>query len=89
MVHRRREWRDTPVSLRQEPHEQYKKAKDMTVKDESIRLESVQYATGEEQRVITTSSKNNEVAGQSRNNAQLWMGLVLKVKCDAVTNSIA
>ena len=37
----------------------------MTVKDESIRLEAVQYATGQEQRAITTSSKNNEVARQS------------------------
>lgn len=65
MVHRRREWQDTPVFLPQDPHEQYKKEKDMTVKDESIRLEAVQYATGQEQRAITTSSKNHEVARQS------------------------
>ena len=37
--------------------------KKMTQKDESPKLEGVQYATGEEQREITNSSRNNEVAG--------------------------
>ena len=72
-----------------DPREQHKKAKDTAVRDESARLEGVQYATGEEQRAITTSSKNTEVAGQSRNSAQLRMRLVVKVERDAVKNSIA
>ena len=59
----------------------------MTVKDESIRLEAVRYATGEEQRAITTSPKT--MKWQSRNSAQLWVCLVLKVKRDAVKKSMA
>ena len=44
-------------------------------------MEGAQYATGEEQRKITNSSRKNEVAGQSRNDVQLWMCLVVKVQC--------
>ena len=35
----------------------------MTPEDESPRLEGVQYATAEEQRAITNSSRQNEAAG--------------------------
>ena len=35
----------------------------MTPEDELPRLEGVQYATGEEWRAITNSSRKNEVAG--------------------------
>ena len=41
-----------------------KMQKDMTPEDEPRRSEGVQYATGEEQRAITNSSRKNEVAGQ-------------------------
>ena len=34
--------------------------------DEPLRLEGVQYATGEEQRAITNSSRKNEAAGPKR-----------------------
>ena len=37
-----------------------------TSEDEPRRSKHVQYATGEEQRVITNSSRNNEVAGPNR-----------------------
>ena len=37
----------TPVLLPQEPHELYKKTKDVTLKDEAIRSEGAQYTTGE------------------------------------------
>ena len=40
-----------------------KRQKDMTLKDEPFRLVGVQYATGEEQRAITNSSRKNEEAG--------------------------
>ena len=40
-----------------------KRQKDMTLKDESPRLEGVQYAPGEEQRTTTRSPRKNEVAG--------------------------
>ena len=36
--------------------------KDMTPEDEPPRLEGVQYATGEERRAITDSSRKNEEA---------------------------
>ena len=40
-----------------------KRQKDMTLKDGLPRLEGVQYATGEEQRAITNSSRKNEATG--------------------------
>ena len=50
-----------------------KRQKDMTPKDESPRSECVQWATGEEHRVITNSSNKNEAAGS-------------KQKCHSVVN---
>ena len=44
-------------------HELYKRQNDMTLKDESPRLECVQCATGEEWRATTNSSRKNEAAG--------------------------
>ena len=35
----------------------------LTLKDESPRLEGVQYATGKEQRATTNSSRRNDMAG--------------------------
>ena len=61
----------------------------MTPEDKPLRLEGVQYATGEEQRTITNSSRKNEAAGPKRRDAYLWMCLVMKVKSDAIKNSIA
>ena len=40
-----------------------KRQKDITPENKPPRLEGVQYATREEQRVITNSSKKNETAG--------------------------
>ena len=54
-----------------------KRQKDMTMKDELSRSVGVQYATGEEWR---NSSRRNEEADPSRNNAQLCMWLVVKSK---------
>ena len=51
----------------------------MTPEDEHTRLEGVQYATGEEWRAITNSSRKNVAAGQNRNDTLLWMCLVVKV----------
>ena len=60
--------------------------KDMTLKDELPRSVGPQYAIGEEWR---NNSRKNEEARQSKNNAQLWMGLVMEVKSIAEKNSIA
>ena len=66
VVHWRRKWQSTPAFLPGEPHEQYEKEEDMTLEDEPLRLEGVQYATGEEWREITNSSRKNEAAGPKK-----------------------
>ena len=55
----------------------------MTLKDELLRLVGAQYATGEEWR---NNSRKNQETEPSKNNAQLWMWLVMEVKSDAVKN---
>ena len=87
MIHWRREWKTTAVFLPREPHEQYEKAKRYDTESELHRTEGAQYATGEEQRTITPERMKQ--LGQSRNDSQLWMCLVIKVKSDAVKNSTA
>ena len=43
-----------------------KRQKDMTLEDKPPRLEGVQYATGEEPRIITISSRKNKAPGLKR-----------------------
>ena len=91
MVHWRKEWQPTPVFLLQEPHEQYEKVKRYTLEDELRKLEGVQYVTEKELRAperLTAPERRKEL-GQSRNDTQLWMCLVVKVELDAVKNSTA
>ena len=57
MVHWRREWQTTLVFLPWEPHEQYEKANNRTVKDELPRSVAAQYATGNQWR---NNSRKNE-----------------------------
>ena len=59
MAHWRREWQTTSVFLPGEPHEQYEKAKIMTLNDELPRLVVAQYATGEKGR--NNPRKNEEM----------------------------
>ena len=67
-----------------------KKQKDVILEDESPRSEVVQYATGEERRVITNSSPERmKQLGQSRNDTQLRISLVVTVKPNVVKNDIA
>ena len=58
MVHWRREWQTTSVFLPLEPHEEYEKQNDMTLKDELPKLVGAHYATREEWR--NNSRKNEE-----------------------------
>ena len=60
--------------------------KDMTLKDELHRVVGAQYATGEECR---NNSRKNEGWSQSKNNTQLWMGLMMEVKFYTVKSNIA
>ena len=48
----------------------------------------IQYTTGEEWRVIINPPVRMKQLGHSRNDAQLWICLVVKVKSDAVKNNI-
>ena len=57
----------------------HKRQKVMTLKDEPPKSEGVQYAAGEEWKATLMW------LGQSRNNIQLWMCLVVKVKSDAIS----
>ena len=50
-------------SCNKNPMNSKKRKKSMTPEDKPPRLEGVQYATKEEQRVITKSSRKNETAG--------------------------
>ena len=45
----------------------------MTPENEPSWSGGVQYATGEEQRAVTSSSRKNEVAGPKWRGASLWM----------------
>ena len=60
----------------------------MTWKSEPRVLENVPYATREEWRAITNSSRKNEVDGPKWK-CQLRMYLVMKVKSNAVKKNIA
>ena len=67
-------------------HEQYEKAKDRALKDELPRSVGAKYATGDQWR---NNSRKNEVIEPKQSNTQLWMGLVIEVKSDAVKSNIA
>ena len=64
-----------------------KRQKDMTLEDELPRSGGDQYATGEEQMAIAPERVKR--MGQGRNDAQLWVCLVVKVKFSDVKNNIA
>ena len=57
-VHWIRKWQTTSVFLPSEPHEQYERQKDRTLKHELRRSECAQYATGDQWR--NNSRKNEE-----------------------------
>ena len=64
-----------------------KKLKYRIQKDELTRLIDAQYATGDLWRY--NSRKNEETKTKQKKSTKLWMGLVMKVKSDAVKNNIA
>ena len=55
-------------------------------KEELPRSVSAQYATGDQWR---NNSEKNEGCSQSKNNTQLWMGLVIEARLEAVKSNIA
>ena len=69
-----------------EPHEQYKKAKDRTLKDElpgSLVPNMLLEISGK----ITPDRMKSQ--SQSKNNTQLWVWLLMEARSDAVKNNIA
>ena len=79
--------RPLQYSFLENPMNSMKRQNDRILKGELPGSVDVQYATGEVQTAIANSSRKQ--LGQSRNKAQLWMFLVMKVKSNAVKNSIA
>ena len=62
-----------------------KRQKDKTFKDELPRFVGVPYATENSGEVTLERMKR---WSQSKNNIQLWMGLVIEVRSDAVKSNI-
>ena len=63
--------------------------KDRIPQDEPPGQEVSSMLLGKSRRELLTGSERMKQLGQSRNDTQLWMCLVVKVKPDAVKNNIA
>ena len=63
--------------------------KDMTLKDESTGLKMSNMLLGKSGGELLIAPERMKQLGQRRNDTQLWMCLVIKVKSDAAKNSIA
>ena len=61
----------------------------MTPEDEAPMSEGIQYGTKKEWRAILIAAERMKRLGQSRNDTQLWMSRVVKVKSGAVKNIMA
>jgi len=59
----------------------------MTLKDELSRLEGIQYATGKGRQQLLIAPERKHL-GPSGNDTQMWMCLEMKVKSNAIKNSI-
>ena len=89
VVHWRREWQITSVFLSQEPHEQYKGAKDMISKDKPPRSEGSNMLSRKGGGQLLIAPERMKLLGWSGNDAHLWMCLVVKVKSDVIKNNTA
>ena len=73
-------------SCLENPMNNMERQKDMTLKGELPRLVGAQYAIGDQWR---NNSKRMKGWNQSKNNTQLWMGLVIEVRFNGVKSNIA
>ena len=73
-------------SCLENPMNSMKRQKVRTLKDELPRLVGAQYATGYQWR---NNSRKNERMEAKQNNTQLWVGLVIEARFDAVKTNIA
>ena len=73
-------------SCLENPTNSMKRQKDRTLTDELRRSVGAQYATGDQWR---NNSRKNEETEPKQSNTQLWMGLVIEARFDAVKSNIA
>ena len=66
-----------------------KRQKDMTLEDECPCRKVSSILLGESRGQLLIAPERIKQLGQSRNDIQLWICLVLKVKSSAIKNSIA
>ena len=89
MVHRNTEWQTTPVFLPCKSHEQYEKTKNYDTAKWAPPGQKVSHMLlGKSEEQLQIATERMKHLGQNRNNIQLWMCLVVKVKLDAVKNNI-
>ena len=67
------------------PMDSMKRQKDRTLKVEPPRSVGAQYATGDQWR---NNSRKNEGMEPKQKHTQLWMGLVIEARSDAVKSNI-
>ena len=72
-------------SCLENPMNNMKRQNNRIPKEELTRSVSPQYATGDQWR---NNSRKNEGMEPSKNNTQLWMGLVIEARSDAVKSNI-
>ena len=63
-----------------------KRQKDRTLKDELPKLVAAQYATGDQWK---SNSRKNEETEPKQKQHQLWMGLVIETRSDAIKSNVA
>jgi len=63
-----------------------KRQNDTILKEKLPRSVGAQYATGDQWR---NNSRKNEGMEPSKNNTQLWMGLVIEARSNAVNSNIS
>ena len=73
-------------SCLENPMNSMRRQKDRIQKDELPGLVGAQYATGYQWR---NNSRKSEGMAPSKNNTQVWMGLVIEARSDALKRNIA
>ena len=75
-----------PYSCLENPINSMKRQNDRVLKGELPGSVGAQYATGDQWR---NNSRKNEGMEPNQNNTQLWMGLVIEARTNAVKSNIA
>ena len=73
-------------SCLENPMNSMKRQNDRLLKEELPRSVGAQYATGDQWKITPERMKGKS---QSKNNTQLWMGLVIEARFDGVKSNIA